>query len=107
MRPTAVFRHGEWIPTDVMTPNGYPTRPEPPPVQRHISDSMSQHLLHMGTGEMIDSKSRFREATRRSGCVEVGNDPAITRNAPTPEPTGVREDVARAFSEVKLITPGA
>lgn len=107
MRPTAVFRHGEWIPTDVMTPNGYPTRPEPPRTTHVISDSMPCHLKHMGTGEMIDSKSRYREATRRSGCIEVGNDPAITRNAPPPEPKGVFEDVARAYSEVKLVTPGA
>lgn len=107
MRPTSVFRNGEWIPTDVTTPNGYPTRPEPPPVQRHISDTMPNHLKHMGTGEMLDSKSRFREATKRSDCIEVGNDPAIYRNAPPPEPKGVMEDVARAYSEVKLVTPGA
>lgn len=28
---------------------------------------------HPATGEVLDSKSRFREATRASGCVEVGD----------------------------------
>jgi hypothetical protein len=38
-----------------------------------ISDSMDA-IRHHGTGEIIDSKSKFRAATRASGCIEVGTE---------------------------------
>lgn len=50
-----------------------------------ISDTMD-HTKHPGTGEMIDSKSRFRHATRASGCVEVGTDRSIENARPRYEP---------------------
>jgi len=43
-----------------------------------ISDTMIP-LKHMGTGEVIDSKAKFRAATRASGCVEIGNEPIKPR----------------------------
>ncbi len=36
-----------------------------------IKDRM-RPLLHPCTGQMIDSKSRFRKITKAHGCVEVG-----------------------------------
>ena len=38
-----------------------------------ISDTMDA-TKHMATGEYFTSKSKFREQTRRSGCIEVGNE---------------------------------
>lgn len=38
-----------------------------------ISDTMDA-TRHMATGRVFDSKSKFRQETRASGCVEVGND---------------------------------
>jgi hypothetical protein len=65
-----------------------------------ISDTM-EPLKHMGTGRVLDSKSKFRADTRASGCVEVGNDPAALRARPTPEPEGVHMDVKRAMEELR------
>jgi hypothetical protein len=38
-----------------------------------ISDTM-EPTKHMATGEYYTSKHKFREQTRRSGCIEVGNE---------------------------------
>lgn len=38
-----------------------------------ISDTM-EPTKHMATGEYFTSKAKFREQTRRSGCIEVGNE---------------------------------
>ena len=43
-----------------------------------ISDTMPA-LKHMGTGNIIDSKARFRAETKASGCVELGNEPIKPR----------------------------
>lgn len=67
-----------------------------------ISDTLDRHLKHPGTGEMIDSKARFRQATRASGCVEVGTDPAASRPRPKFE-VSEREivmDVKRSLAEL-------
>lgn len=40
-----------------------------------ISDIMPE-TKHMADGKYYTSKSEFRKATRRAGCVEVGNDVA-------------------------------
>lgn len=66
-----------------------------------ISDTID-HMKHPGTGEMIDSKARFRQATRASGCVEVGTDPAALRPRPKFEVSTqeVVNDVKRALAEL-------
>lgn len=43
-----------------------------------ISDEMPA-TRHMGTGEMMTSKAKFRQRTKDIGCVEVGNDASISR----------------------------
>lgn len=40
-----------------------------------ISDEMAE-TRHMATGEYMTSKSKFRAATKASGCIEVGNETA-------------------------------
>lgn len=37
---------------------------------------------HMATGRMFTSKAAFRAETKAAGCIEVGNDPAISRPRP-------------------------
>jgi hypothetical protein len=100
--------------TWIYRPNlGHPLADELGMIERHmlgqpesrrgpyvISDTM-EPLKHMGTGRMIDSKSKFRDDTRASGCVEVGTDPAALRARPRPEPRDVHMDVKRALQELR------
>lgn len=70
-----------------------------------ISDSLPWHMKHPGTGEMIDSKARFRQATRASGCVEVGTDPAALKPRPKYEPT-IREVVGDVKKSIEQLRAG-
>jgi len=65
-----------------------------------ISDIMPD-TRHMGTGRWHDSKAAFRADTRACGAVEVGTDPAITREGRKPEPSPVELDVKRAIEQLR------
>lgn len=67
-----------------------------------ISDVMDP-LKHPGTGQIIDSKAKFREHTRASGCVEVGTDPAASTPKPRIEPSihDIAMDVKRSIAELR------
>lgn len=67
-----------------------------------ISDTLHNHIKHPGTGEMIDSKSRFRQATRAAGCVEVGTDSAASRPRPRFDVSEreIAMDVKRSIAEL-------
>jgi hypothetical protein len=67
-----------------------------------ISDHMDQ-LQHMATGRFHESKSEFRKDTKRSGCVELGNDPVLTRpRAYIPlDRRQRREDIKRSLYEAR------
>lgn len=66
-----------------------------------ISDSMDP-LKHMGTGQIIDSKSRFRQATKASGCIEIGNEIQTTPRAPVKLDKGERKNaIRRALWELR------
>lgn len=58
-----------------------------------ISDIMDP-IRHHGTGKIIDSKSRFRQDTKASGCVEIGNE-TIKPRRPIPLDRGERRDAIR------------
>lgn len=62
-----------------------------------IRDQMDA-LLHPATGQMIDSKSKFRQTTKDAGCIEVG-----TSSFPAPKRTAsdLKKDVGRAFQMVR------
>ena len=66
-----------------------------------ISDTMD-HIKHPGTGAMIDSKAKFREHTRASGCVEVGTDAAASRPRPRFQVSerDIVNDVKRSIAEL-------
>lgn len=62
-----------------------------------ISDTMDA-MVHPVTGKLMDSKSRFRQATRAAGCVEVGNDAQRdTRQISVPNLT---RDIAEAIKQL-------
>jgi hypothetical protein len=95
MRGTWVMRNGRLVRKEYAAPLNAASS-----AAYVISDTM-EPLKHMGTGRMIDSKSKFRADTRASGCVEVGTDPAALRSRPRLEPRGVHMDVKRALEELR------
>lgn len=62
-----------------------------------IRDSMDD-LRHPITGEMIDSKSKFRQITKAHGAIELGNDRITPRRS---EPD-VKAEVGRAMEMLKV-----
>lgn len=87
MRRRYIWARGEWV--DV---TGY--RPPPRKTPYIVRDSMDA-LLNHANGQMYDSKSAFRRATKEAGYEEVGNDAPLTL-PPAPEPD-LRADVAHAI----------
>jgi hypothetical protein len=67
-----------------------------------ISDIMPE-TRHMVTGRYHTSKAAFRAETKAAGCVEVGNDPAITRpRIPVPLSREKRvEDIKRTIHALR------
>lgn len=68
--PTYVFRNGKLVDKRRAKPLHYTN--DAPGV---ISDIM-EPTQHMATGRFHTSKHKFREDTKRSGCIEYGNDAA-------------------------------
>ena len=67
-----------------------------------ISDDVGagvKGLRHMPTGKMLDSKSAFREADKRSGRECVGNETEFASKPPRPE-RGYYETEARIANEM-------
>lgn len=69
-----------------------------------IRDHM-EPLKHMATGEIMDSKSAFRAATKAAGCVELGNDAPIGPPPRQIDRKVLREDIAQAISELEQGRP--
>lgn len=67
-----------------------------------ISDTMDA-TRHMCDGNYYTSKAKFREVTKLHGCIEVGNDPAISRpRKPIPlDRAKRREDIRRTIYELR------
>lgn len=64
-----------------------------------IRDTMAP-LRHMATGQMFDSKSAFRAATKAAGCLELGNDAAPAPRAWGPDPD-LKQDIGQAIQMVE------
>jgi hypothetical protein len=65
-----------------------------------ISDTMIPSKHH-ATGQVIDSKAKFRQATRAAGCVEIGNE-VIKPRIPEKLNSGQRrEDIKRAIYHLR------
>jgi hypothetical protein len=65
-----------------------------------ISDNMAP-MKHMATGEVMDSKARFRQATRAAGCVEIGNEPIINRAPEKLDGGKRRDDIRKAIYDLR------
>lgn len=65
-----------------------------------ISDTMDP-IKHMGTGRMIDSKSRFRQDTKASGCIELGNETIKPRKLIQLDRRERREAIQRSIYNLK------
>lgn len=67
-----------------------------------ISDHMDS-TRHMASGKYFDSKSEFRKETKATGCIEYGNDAALTRpRKPIPlSRQQRREDIKRTIYELR------
>ena len=50
----------------------------------HIIRDEMDSTWHPGDGRRYTSKSKFRQATRDAGCIEVGNDPSISARPRAP-----------------------
>lgn len=59
----------------------------------YIIDDTMPGTEHPVTGEVIDSKSRFREVTREHGCIEVGNE--LLSQSPARKPEGLPKEVVK------------
>ncbi len=95
---TAAYRENygliKWSP---ITPNA-PVERLPNVAPYVISDTMD-HTWHPVTGQMIDSKAKFRQITRSAGCDEVGNERMEPRAPTTVPPVG--PDIKRAIEELR------
>lgn len=61
-----------------------------------ITDSLPPGgVWHPADGKRYESKSRFRQATKALGCVEVGNEPMKDRR--DIKPKGVKADILEAY----------
>ena len=63
-------------------------------------DTMSA-AVHPATGQVMDSKSRFRDVTKAHGLVEVGNDYRNNQNPRTTDVKSRKKDIAEAFRMVE------
>lgn len=67
-----------------------------------IRDEMPS-TRHMADGKHYTSKHKFREATKASGCVEIGNDPALVkpRKRIPLDRAQRRDDIKRTIYEIR------
>lgn len=94
MKSKYVWHAGEWV--DVTD-----WRPPPRKTPYIIRDGMDA-AVHPATGQVFDSKSRFREVTKAHGLVEVGTDTMQTNHNPARELAASRkQDIAEAFQMVE------
>ncbi len=89
---TYVYRNGK-----VVERKGYENRPWTVGV---ISDTM-EPLKHMASGNVIDSKSRFRAETKATGCIEIGSEPIRPRAKIKLDRAQRRQDIARAVYNLR------
>jgi len=103
-RATYVMRDGKLVDKR----HAAPLNPATDPRLYVIGDVMDT-LQHPATGRYYDSKARFRADTRATGCIEVGNDPAIRRDPGVKGRMGqgwgdqasAAQDVKRAIQELR------
>jgi hypothetical protein len=66
-----------------------------------IHRDTSEPMVHPATGEVFDSKSRFRETTKARGLVEVGTDNLTNLNPRRADVKSRKQDIAQAMQMVE------
>jgi hypothetical protein len=66
-----------------------------------IHRDTSEPMVHPATGEVFDSKSRFREVTKAHGLVEVGTDNLTNLNPRRADVQSRKKDIAQAIEMVE------
>lgn len=90
-----VFRQGKWVEQGSPEDTGF----NPDNLNRShavIQDSMSP-TWHPATGEILESKSAFRRATKAAGCEEYGND--VPKSRDRYQRGDLKESIIRAYDE--------
>lgn len=90
-----VWRDGRWVDRAELAPRGSQGGIHQAPAV--IRDGLND-LRHPATGEIVDSKARFRRITRDSGCEEVGTS---EMKPGAPPRISANDDVGRAIRMVK------
>lgn len=93
MKSKYVWHNGGWV-----NVTGYTPAPRKTPYI--IRDTMA-HAMHPATGQMIDSKARFREITRQHGLSEVGNDFPTKPTKPVLSRAERKRDIATAIEQLE------
>jgi len=88
-----VWSGGEWLDTTGWVP---PRRKTP----YIITDGMA-HAVHPATGQVLDSKSKFREITKQHGLIEVGNDYQTSQTKPVMDRVERKRDIAKAIEQLE------
>ena len=65
-----------------------------------ISDTM-EPIKHHATGQILDSKAKFRSATRAAGCVEIGNETIKPRKPIELNREQRRNDIRKTIYELR------
>lgn len=68
-----------------------------------ISDTMDS-TRHMADGKYYTSKKAFREATKRAGCIEIGNETKYLQKPRKPvklDRRKRREDIKKAINDLR------
>lgn len=95
MRRVYVYRDGVMVDKADLPPRGAQGGINEAP---HVIRDGLDDLRHPATGEIVDSKSRFRRITRDAGCIEIGNE---EQRAAKPEPVDPSRHVGQAMQMVR------
>ena len=74
------------------------------PLSVHVISDTMEPTRHMGDGKTYTSKHKFREATRRAGCIEVGDQTHHLTKPKQPvkvDRRQLREDIKRSIHELR------
>lgn len=94
--PTYVMRNGELVekggPLDIQEDRGS---------SAHVISDYQPALKHHGTGRITESKSQFRQMTKATGCIEIGNEIPKPRQPIKLDRRERREAIGRAIYQLK------
>lgn len=90
---------GKWHDLDKPWPKKCSRGPVRGTAPNVISDNLSTHLRHMGTGRYLDSKSAFRKEDKAIGATCIGNETVKPRKYIEPPRPG--PDIKRAIEQLR------